>query len=134
MVMVTGTIWGAAVTAIIMVGTGAVDIITDCTGADIADIHDMRQGRLEDEAALPLVSSLAVRWPRVRSLSQVPLPSNRRCSKAPNLGLAGLSHFAKSMPCNSAALRRMSACFIASFRSGPGGIERARSGAASASA
>ena len=38
------------------------------------------------------------------------------------------------MPCNSAALRRMPACFIATFRSGPGGIVRACSSAASASA
>jgi hypothetical protein len=51
MVMVTGIIWGAAVTAITTVGTGAADIIMDGTGADIADIHNMRQGRLEHEAA-----------------------------------------------------------------------------------
>jgi len=49
-------------------------------------------------------------------------------------GLAGLPRFAKNMPCKSAALRRMPACFIASFRSGPGGIVRACSRAASASA
>ena len=48
--------------------------------------------------------------------------------------MAGLPRFAKNMPCNSAALRRMPACFIATFRSGPGGIVRARSSAASASA
>ena len=51
MVMVTGIICGAAVTAIIMVGTEAADIIMDGIGADITDIHNMRQGRLEDEAA-----------------------------------------------------------------------------------
>jgi hypothetical protein len=51
MVMVTGIICGAAVTAIITVGTEAADIIMDGTGADITDIHNMRQGRLEDEAA-----------------------------------------------------------------------------------
>jgi hypothetical protein len=51
MVMVTGIICGAAVTAIITVGTGAADIIMDGTGADITDIHNIRQGRLEDEAA-----------------------------------------------------------------------------------
>jgi hypothetical protein len=49
--MVTGIICGAAVTAIITVGTEAADIIMDGTGADITDIHNMRQGRLEDEAA-----------------------------------------------------------------------------------
>ena len=38
------------------------------------------------------------------------------------------------MPCSPAALRRMPACFIATFRSGPGGIVRACSSAASASA
>ena len=79
MVMVTGTIWGAAVTAIIMVGIGAADIITDGTGADIADIHNMRQGRLEDEAAF-FATSLVTRRPLagVRSLSQVPLALDRR--------------------------------------------------------
>ena len=51
MVMVTGITCGAAVTAIITVGTEAADIIMDGTTADIADIHNMRQGRLEDEAA-----------------------------------------------------------------------------------
>lgn len=51
MVMVTGIICGAAVTAIITVGTEAADIIMDGTGADITDIHNMRQGRLEDEAS-----------------------------------------------------------------------------------
>ena len=51
MVMVTGIICGAAVTAIITVGTEAADIIMDGTGADITDIHNMLQGRLEDEAA-----------------------------------------------------------------------------------
>ncbi len=69
MVMVTGIIC-AAVAAITTVGTEAADIIMDGTGADIADIHSMRQGRLEDEAALSamacspmsrLVSSLTVR-------------------------------------------------------------------------
>ena len=51
MVMVTGIIC-AAVAAITTVGTEAADIIMDGTGADIADIHNKRQGRLEDEAAL----------------------------------------------------------------------------------
>ena len=60
MVMVMGIIWGAAVTAITTVGTGAADIIMDGTGADIADIHNLRQGRLEDEAAFFATSSLAV--------------------------------------------------------------------------
>ena len=49
-------------------------------------------------------------------------------------GLAGLPRFAKNRPCKSAAFRRIPACFIASFRSGPGGIVRASSRAASASA
>jgi hypothetical protein len=50
----------------------------DGTGADIADIHDLRQGRLEDEAAF-FATSLVTRRAQggVRSLSQVPLPSNR---------------------------------------------------------
>ena len=60
MVMVTGIICGAAVTAIITVGTEAADIIMDGTGADIADIHDLRQGRLEDEAAF-FATSLVTR-------------------------------------------------------------------------
>jgi hypothetical protein len=38
------------------------------------------------------------------------------------------------MHCNSAALRRIPVCFIASFRFGPGGIVRACSRAARASA
>ena len=87
MVMVTGIIWGAAVTAITTVGTGAADIIMDGTGADIADIHSMRQGRLEDEAALSamacspmseisLVTHRALH--RVRSLPRVPLRSGRQ--------------------------------------------------------
>jgi hypothetical protein len=78
MVMVTGIICGAAVTAITTVGTEAADIIMDGTAADIADIHDMRQGRLEDEAAF-CATSLVTRRAQggVRSLSQVPLPSNR---------------------------------------------------------
>jgi hypothetical protein len=65
MVMVTGIIWGAAVTAITTVGTGAADIIMDGTGADIADIHNMRQGRLEDEAAFfaARLVTRRVRWP-----------------------------------------------------------------------
>ena len=58
MVMVTGIICGAAVTAIITVGTEAADIIMDGIGADIADIHNMRQGRLEDEAALSAIHAL----------------------------------------------------------------------------
>ena len=58
MVMVTGIICGAAVTAIITVGTEAADIIMDGIGAGIADIHNMRQGRLEDEAALSTVHAL----------------------------------------------------------------------------
>jgi hypothetical protein len=52
MVMVTGITCGAAVAAITMVGTEAADIIMDGTGADIADIHNIRQGGLEDGAAL----------------------------------------------------------------------------------
>ena len=77
--MVTGITCGAAVTAITTVGTEAADIIMDGTGADIADIHDMRQGRLEDEAAF-FATSLVTRRPLagVRSLSQVPLALNRR--------------------------------------------------------
>jgi hypothetical protein len=58
MVMVMGIICGAAVTAIITVGTEAADIIMDGIGAGIADIHNMRQGRLEDEAALSTVHAL----------------------------------------------------------------------------
>ena len=58
MVTVTGIICGAAVTAIITVGTEAADIIMDGIGADIADIHNMRQGRLEDEAALSTIHAL----------------------------------------------------------------------------
>jgi hypothetical protein len=78
MVMVTGITCGAAVTAITTVGTEAADIIMDGIAADIADIHDMRQGRLEDEAAF-FATSLVTRRAQggVRSLSQVPLPSNR---------------------------------------------------------
>ena len=56
--MVTGIICGAAVTAIITVGTEAADIIMDGIRADIADIHNMRQGRLEDEAALSTIHAL----------------------------------------------------------------------------
>ena len=56
--MVTGIICGAAVTAIITVGTEAAGIIMDGTPADIADIHNMRQGRLEDEAALSTIHAL----------------------------------------------------------------------------
>ena len=56
--MVTGIICGAAVTAIITVGTEAADIIMDGIGAGIADIHNMRQGRLEDEAALSTIHAL----------------------------------------------------------------------------
>ena len=73
MVMVTGIICGVAVAAITTVGTEAADIIMDGTGADIADIHNMRQGRLDDGATLifhRLLSSL-VNQPaprRVRSL------------------------------------------------------------------
>jgi hypothetical protein len=52
MVMVTGIICGVAVAAITTVGTEAADIIMDGTGADIADIHNMRQGRLDDGATL----------------------------------------------------------------------------------
>ena len=58
MVMVTGIICAAAVTAITTVGTEAADIIMDGIGADIADIHNMRQGRLEDEAALSTMHAL----------------------------------------------------------------------------
>jgi hypothetical protein len=78
MVMVTGIIWGAAVTAITTVGTGAADIIMDGTGADIADIHNLRQGRLEDEAAF-FATSLVTRraLAGVQSLPHVPLLSGR---------------------------------------------------------
>jgi hypothetical protein len=78
MVMVTGIIWGAAVTAITTVGTGAADIIMDGTGADIADIHNMRQGRLVFEAAF-FATSLVTRraLAGVRSLPHVPLRSGR---------------------------------------------------------
>jgi hypothetical protein len=87
MVMVTGIICGAAVTAIITVGTEAADIIMDGIGADIADIHNMRQGRLEDGAALTtmacssmseicLVTHRALH--RVLSLPCVPLRSGRQ--------------------------------------------------------
>ena len=58
MVMVTGITCGAAVTAITTVGTEAADIIMDGIGADIADIHNMRQGRIEDEAALSTMHAL----------------------------------------------------------------------------
>jgi hypothetical protein len=61
MVMVTGIICGAAVTAIITVGTEAADIIMDGTGADITDIHNKRQGRLEDEAAFFATSLVTCR-------------------------------------------------------------------------
>jgi hypothetical protein len=60
MVMVTGITCGAAVTAITTVGTEAADIIMDGTGADITDIHNMRQGRLEEEAAF-FATSLVTR-------------------------------------------------------------------------
>jgi hypothetical protein len=71
MVMVTGITCGTAVTAIITVGTEAADIIMDGTTADIADIHNMRQGRLEDEAAF-FATSLVTRRAQagVWSLSQ----------------------------------------------------------------
>ena len=77
--MVTGIIWGAAVTAIITVGTEAADIIMDGIGADIADIHNMRQGRLEDEAAFfatSLVTHSALHG--VGSLPHLPLRSARQ--------------------------------------------------------
>jgi hypothetical protein len=61
MVMVTGIICGAAVAAITTVGTEAADIIMDGPGADIADIHDMRRGRLEDEAALIFIACSSAR-------------------------------------------------------------------------
>ena len=50
----------------------------DGTGADIADIHNMRQGRLEDEAAF-FAASLVTRraLAGVRSLPHVPLRSGR---------------------------------------------------------
>jgi hypothetical protein len=82
MVMVTGIICGVAVAAITTVGTEAADIIMDGTGADIADIHNMRQGRLDDGATLifhRLLSSL-VNQPaprRVRSLPHALLRSGR---------------------------------------------------------
>jgi hypothetical protein len=47
---------------------------------------------------------------------------------------AGLPRLAKNIPCKSAAFRRMPAFFMASVRSGPGGIMRACSSAAKASA
>jgi len=61
MIMVTGITCGAAVTAITTVGTEAADIIMDGTTVDIADIHNMRQGRLEDEAAFFATSLLTRR-------------------------------------------------------------------------
>lgn len=87
MVMVTGIICGAAVAAITTVGTEAADIIMDGTGADIADIHNIRQGRLEDGAALStmacssmseisLVTHRALHG--VRSLPHLPLRSGRQ--------------------------------------------------------
>jgi hypothetical protein len=46
----------------------------------------------------------------------------------------GLPRFAKVMPCKSTVFRNAPACFMASVRSGPGGIARALLSAADASA
>jgi hypothetical protein len=87
MVMVTGIICGAAVAAITTVGTEAADIIMDGTGADIADIHNKRQGRLEDEAALSTIACSSMSETSrvtsralhgVRSLPHLPLRSGRQ--------------------------------------------------------
>ena len=73
------------VTGITTVGTEAADIIMDGTGAGIADIHNMRQGRLEDEAALSIITcsstsetGLVAHRAPVRSLPHVPLRSGRQ--------------------------------------------------------
>ena len=59
----------------------------DGTGADIADIHNIRQGRLEDGAALSTISMLFSERDylvgrralhRVRSLPHLPLRSGRQ--------------------------------------------------------